>query len=82
MHSYLDDLFVYSDMIKEHQTHLKLVFVQLCNYKFYLCKDKCELYADSIDCLGYRIDDKSLHVDADKMVRIREWNISCNFNDV
>jgi hypothetical protein len=82
MHTYLDDLFIYSDTIKEHQIHLELVFAQLHKHEFYLCKDKCELYADSIDCLGHRIDDKDLHMDADKMVKIREWNTPCNFNDV
>jgi hypothetical protein len=82
MHTYLDDLFVYSDMIEEHQIHLELVFVQLCKHEFYLCKDKCELYADSIDCLGHRIDDKGFHMDTDKMVKIREWNTPRNFNDV
>jgi hypothetical protein len=75
MHTYLDNLFVYSDTIKEHQIHLERVFAQLR-------KDKCELYTDSIDCLGHRIDDKGLHADADKMVKIREWNTPRNFNDV
>ena len=60
MHSYLDNLFVYSDMIEEHQKHLKIVFAQLCKHEFYLHKDKCELFADSIDCLEHRIDDKGL----------------------
>jgi hypothetical protein len=82
MHSYLDDLFVYSDMIEEHQKHLEIVFVQLRKHEFYLCEDKCELFADSIDCLGHRIDDKGLHVDADKMAKIREWNTPRNINDV
>jgi hypothetical protein len=82
MHSYLDDLFIYSDTIEDHQKHLEKVFVQLCKHKFYLRKDKCELFADSIDCLGHRIDDKGLHADADKMAKIREWNTLCNFNDV
>jgi hypothetical protein len=82
MHTYLDDLFVYSDMIEEHQIHLERVFAQLRKHEFYLRKDKCELYADSIGCLGHRIDDKGLHTDADKMAKIREWNTPCNFNDV
>jgi hypothetical protein len=82
MHTYLDDLFIYSDTIEEHQIHLELVFAQLCKHEFYLRKDKCKLYADSIDCLGHRIDDKGLHADTDKMVKIREWNTPHNFNNV
>jgi hypothetical protein len=82
MHTYLDNLFVYSDTIEEHQIHLEMVFAQLHKHEFYLRKDKCELYTDSIDCLGHRIDDKGLHANADKMAKIREWNTPCNFNDV
>jgi hypothetical protein len=82
MHLYLDDLFVYSDTIEDHQKHLEKVFAQLRKHEFYLRKTKCELFADSIDCLGHRIDDKGLHTDADKMAKIREWNTPCNFNDV
>jgi hypothetical protein len=82
MHSYLDNLFVYSDMIEEHQKHLKIVFAQLCKHEFYLHKDKCELFADSIDCLEHRIDDKGLHTDTNKMAKIREWNTPHNINDI
>jgi hypothetical protein len=66
LHAYLDDLFVYSNTVEEHQRHLDMVFARLREHKFYLRAEKCELFADSIDCLGHRIDDKGLHADADK----------------
>jgi hypothetical protein len=82
LHAYLDDLFVYSNSVQEHQRHLGLVFARLREHEFYLREDKCELFADKVDCLGHMIDEKGLHVDADKMAKIREWNRPRNFNDV
>jgi len=35
-----------------------------------------------VDCLGHMIDEKVLHADADKMVKIRDWSRPCNYKDV
>ena len=82
LHVYLDDIFVFSDTVQEHQGHLEKVFTRLCEHEFYLREDKCELFADKVECLGHMIDEKGLHTDADKMAKIREWNRPCNYNDV
>jgi Reverse transcriptase (RNA-dependent DNA polymerase) len=82
LHAYLDDLFVYSDTVEEHQQHLKKVFAWLHECKYYVRAEKCELFAERVDCLGHMIDDKGLHADADKMAKIREWNRPHNYNDV
>jgi hypothetical protein len=82
LHVYLDDIFVYSKSVQEHQRHLKLVFARLRKHEFYLKQEKCELFADKVECLGHMIDEKGLHADGDKMTKIREWNRPRNFNDV
>jgi hypothetical protein len=68
--------------VQEHQRHLELVFARLCKHEFYLKQERCELFADKVECLGHMIDEKGLHVDGDKMAKIREWNRPHNFNDV
>jgi hypothetical protein len=73
MHAYLDDLFIYSKMLEEHEHNLELVSSKLREHKFYLKEDKCELYAKVIDCLGHKINNHGLHTDADKMAKIRDW---------
>jgi Reverse transcriptase (RNA-dependent DNA polymerase) len=82
LHAYLDDLFVYSDTVEEHQQHLKKVFVRLHECKYYVRAEKCKLFAERVDCLGHMIDNKGLHADADKMAKIRKWNRPHNYNDI
>ena len=82
VHVYLDDLFVFSDSIAEHETHLTLVFVKLRENLFYLSITKCWLFAPRLDCLGHLIDEKGLHADADKMARVRHWPTPLNYHDV
>jgi hypothetical protein len=82
MHAYLDDLFIYSDSIQEHEVHLELVSRKLREHKFYLKEEKCELYTEVIDCLGHKIHSCGLHADADKMTKVCDWWQPQNYNDV
>ena len=56
LHIYLDDLFVYSNLVEDHEKHLELVFKKIREYEFYLKAEKCELYAKKVNCLGHLID--------------------------
>jgi len=82
LHAHLDDLFVYSNSVDKHEKHLALVFEKICKFQFYLKEEKCELYAEQVDCLGHMIDHRGLHADADKMSRIHNWRQPRNYNDV
>ncbi|KAL1940906.1 hypothetical protein VTO73DRAFT_7542 [Trametes versicolor] len=73
VHVYLDDIFVYSRSIAEHEEHLTKVFDRLREQKLYLSRSKLDLYSDKMDCLGHLIDDQGLHADTDKMAKIRDW---------
>src|SRR5579875_3017529 len=73
VHVYVDDIFIFSDTLEDHERHVREVFSRLRKFVFYLKSDKCELFAKSIDCLGHLIDDDGMHADKDKMSKIREW---------
>lgn len=47
IHVYLDDIFIYSDTIKDHEKHVELVFERLKREKLYLKWEKCDLYSKS-----------------------------------
>ena len=82
VHVYLDDIFVFSDSVEDHEKHLKIVFELLRKNLFYLREDKVQLYAEVVECLGHKIDDKGIHADGDKMARIRDWKQPRTYNDV
>ncbi|GLB37195.1 putative DNA RNA polymerase [Lyophyllum shimeji] len=82
MHVYLDDIFIFSETIEEHEQHLRVVFERLREHSLYLKWKKCELYADRVDCLGHIINDQGIHPDADKLARIRDWRTPRNYNDI
>jgi hypothetical protein len=82
VHVYLDDIFIFSTTIEEHEEQLKIVFELLRKYHLFLAKHKVQLYAEKIDCLGHVIDDMGIHADADKMRMIREWPTPQNYHDI
>lgn len=82
VHAYLDDVFIYSDTIEEHEAHLGQVFECLRRAQLYLKASKCDLYSPRMDCLGHLIDDRGLHASADKMEKVRNWRIPRDYTDV
>ena len=82
VHVYLDDIFIYSQSIREHIEHIMKVLQQLKESQFYLSKSKLDLFSDKTDCLGHVIDDNGIHAKLDKMRRIREWRVPWNYNKV
>ena len=70
VHIYLDDLFVFSNSIGEHEKHLDLVFARLRVNLLYLSGPKVLIFAVRFECLGHLRDEKGLHADADKMALV------------
>ena len=49
---YLDDIFIFSDTIREHEEHLQIVFSILRKHRLYINQSKLDLYLSDMDCLG------------------------------
>jgi hypothetical protein len=79
---YLDDVFVYSNTINDHEGHLRIAFDTLRRHRLFLSRPKLDLYSEDMDCLGHRIDDQGLHADSDKMSRILEWRTPRSYPEV
>src|ERR1700719_4392210 len=82
IHVYLDDIFVFSNSIEEHEKHLRLVFDKLRKAQLFLEESKLDLYSKKMDCLGHIIDDRGLHADSDKMAQVRKWHTPRSKHDV
>ena len=53
VHVYLDDVFIYSYTIEEHEEHLAIVVKRLKEAQFYISKTKVDLYSEKLECLGH-----------------------------
>ena len=82
VYMYLDDLFIFSGTLQEHERHLNHVFSTLRKHSLYLEKDKCDLYSDSMDCLRHQVDNQGVHANSDKMACICDWRTPRNYKDV
>ena len=72
MHVYLDNIFIYSDSIEEHEEHLCLMFERLREHQLFFKWAKCDLYAEQVNCLDHTINKDGIHIDTDKVAHIRE----------
>ena len=82
VHVYLNDIFIFSQSIEEHEKHLGIIFQQLWDHHLFLSKSKVDLYSKKLECLGHIIDDWGIHTDANKMQCICKWRHPRTFNDV
>jgi hypothetical protein len=82
VHVYLDDIFIFSNSVPEHEEHLRLVFAILRKAQLYLSRSKVDTYSKRMECLGHIIDDEGIHAEADKLERIRNWRTPRNYKDV
>ena len=82
VHVYMDDIFIFSYSIHEHEVHIGHVLERLRKAQLYLSEKKFELYSDRMDCLGHIIDDKGIHADEEKMQCIRDWTPPKSFGEI
>ena len=66
----LDDIFIFSDTVEEHQEHIQLVVDWLCESRMVLNLKKWNFFSEKMDCLGHIIDDQGIHTDTLKMEQI------------
>lgn len=82
VYAYLDDIFIFSESIEDHQDHIRQVIERLREAKMELNPKKCDFFSEKIDCLGHIIDDQGIHADSSKMAQILEWRTPRSYHDV
>ncbi|GKB69838.1 hypothetical protein Tco_0931250 [Tanacetum coccineum] len=73
-HPRIDDLSSSTSKNKEeHEKHLKTILELLKNEQLYAKFSKCDFWLESVQFLGYVINNKGVHVDPAKFEAIRNW---------
>ena len=65
--AYINDILIYSNSKKEHQTHIQKVLSALQKAGLQVDIDKCEFHVTKINYLGLIISTKGIHIDPKKV---------------
>ena len=80
--AYIDDILIYSDSLKEHRKHVRLVLEALEEHGIQLDIDKCEFHETEVTYLGYVISTDGIKMDPKKVQAIVDWEYPTNVRDV
>jgi hypothetical protein len=80
MDIYLDDIVIYSDTLKDHVKHVKVILDILFREKLYLSRSKLRFIAPELKLLGRVIDDEGIRMDSGKVYSVLHWKVPTNRN--
>ena len=78
MDIYLDDIDIYSDTLKDHIEHVKIVLDILNREKLYLSRTKLHFLARELKLLGDLVDDSGIRIDDAKVDSVINWMVPTN----
>ncbi|THG94498.1 hypothetical protein EW026_g6987 [Hermanssonia centrifuga] len=78
MDVYLDDILIYSDSLKDHFAHVKIIVDILQREQLYLNRDKLKFLQPELKVLGRIVDDGGIRMDPDKVDSVLHWKPPTN----
>jgi hypothetical protein len=78
MYVYLDDIIIFSDSIKEHVEHVRIIFDILRRERLFLGPNKMQFFAEELKILGHVIDAKGIRMDPHKVDKVLNWKTPPN----
>ena len=80
--AYIDDILIYSNSKKEHQTHIRKVLAALKKAGLQADIDKCEFHVTKISYLGLIISTEGICMDPKKVETLQNWETLTCIRDV
>jgi hypothetical protein len=71
--AYLDDLVVYSNLLEEHEEHVRLVLAKLQEAGLYLKLSKCEFNMHRISFVRFIVTPNGVGIEPERVKIIEEW---------
>ena|ERR1700728_3384827 len=81
-HIYLDDIVIWSDTVKQHTEHIRLVLHALQKAKLYCNPSMCHFYLLELDFPGHHISAHGIEANTSKVNKILNWPKPKNTTDV
>ncbi|CAI7929472.1 unnamed protein product [Closterium sp. NIES-54] len=79
---YLDDILIYSKIMKEHVEHLRKVLEILRKNKFYVKLSKSDFALKKVQFLGHMVSAEGVHVDPRKIEAVKKWEVPENMKEL
>jgi hypothetical protein len=64
---YIDNIFIFSKNMEDHECHVHMVLEKLWEVRFYTKLKKCEFHQSEVEFLGYIISRDGIHMDPRKV---------------
>ena len=71
--TYLDDILVFSQALKEHNQHVRKVLKKLDEWNLTISPEKSEFHKSRVEFLGYIITSEGLEMSKEKVKAVLEW---------
>ncbi|KAI5615365.1 hypothetical protein C0J50_10790 [Silurus asotus] len=79
---YIDDILVYSRMLREHHQQVTQILALLQKHQLYLNLPKCEFHRSEIQFLGYVINAAGIRMDERKVAAVRDWPVPASIKEL
>jgi len=80
--AYLNDIMIYSKILKEHVNHVSKVLECLDMRNLHLKSKKCEFHQEEVDFLEFVVGRHGVRMDPKKLRAIKEWKSPINVKEV
>jgi hypothetical protein len=80
--AYLDDLLVFSNTLKEHKRHVRLVLERLQEAGLHIKPEKCQFHVTEVSFLGFLISHEGVRMDPAKVAAIITWPAPRSVHDI
>ena len=75
---YLNDIIIFSDSIKDHVDHIRIMFDILRKEKSYLGPSKMQFFTEELKILGHVVDNNGISMDPHKVDKVLNWKVPMN----
>lgn len=79
---YIDDILIYSNTMKEHVEHVRMVLQRMIQHRLYAKLEKCEFHQTQIAFLGYVISAEGITMDDTKVQAVQRWPLPQNLKEL